>query len=369
MPLTVLSVAYPFAPVGPDAVGGAEQVLSALDHALVRAGHRSLVIACEGSVAAGELISLSISPGTIDDQLRQRSWAKLKRLIAKVVAADEVDLVHLHGVDFHAYLPDWVPALATLHLPLDWYPDWIFRPRSNLWLNCVSESQHRTAPAGASMLPPIANSVPQELFETRQRKRDHAIVLSRICPEKGIHLALQACRHADVPLLIGGRVFSYEAHQRYFHDQVMPLLDIRRRFLGPLGFNRKRRLLAAACCAIVPSLAAETSSLSAIEALACGTPVIAFPNGALQDIVEHGRTGFLVNDVQEMAEAITAASSIDPEACRAAAWERFSPNRMERCYLDLYGKLAGMARKNAQGASAEPGDTPMLEHGSTARSR
>jgi len=372
MPLTVLSVAYPFASVGPDAVGGAEQVLSALDRALVRNGHRSLVIACEGSVAAGELVPLSVPAGRIDDEVRRRTWAGLKRLIEKVAAAEKIDLVHLHGIDFHAYLPDRVPTLATLHLPLDWYPDWIFEPRSNLWLNCVSEAQHRTAPAGASLLPPIANSVPQKLFETRQRKRDHAIVLSRICPEKGIHLALQACRLADVPLLIGGQVFPYEVHQRYFHDEVVPLLHSRRRFLGPLGFNRKRRLLAAARCAIVPSLAAETSSLSAIEALACGTPVIAFPNGALPEVIEHGRTGFTVNDVSEMAEAITAASSIDPEACRAAAWERFSPNRMERRYLDLYGKLAGVVRtlQSRRGESVlGRGDAPTFGHGSAARSR
>ncbi|WEX10417.1 glycosyltransferase [Chelativorans sp. AA-79] len=345
MALTVLSVAYPFAPVGPDVVGGAEQVLSALDRALVRNGHHSIIIACKGSETAGRLITLPSGRGPIDDVVRQERWAQMRRLIAWVLTQERVDLVHLHGIDFHEYLPEGIPTLATLHLPLDWYPGWIFQRRPNLWLHCVSEAQHRTAPDGASLLPPVPNGAPQALFETRQRKRDHALLLSRICPEKGIHLALQACRLVDVPLLIGGQIFPYEAHQRYFREEVAQLLDSRRKFLGPLDFDRKRRLLASARCVIVPSLVAETSSLTAIEALACGTPVIAFAKGALPEVIEDGRTGFIVDDVLEMAQAVSAAPSLDPAACRAAARERFSPETMERRYLDLYRQLTDTGRR------------------------
>ena len=102
-------------------------------------------------------------------------------------------IVHLHGVDFHDYIPPEAPTLATLHLPLDWYPGWIFDPHSNLWLHCVSEAQHAARPAGARLLDPIPNGVSPRLLETRVRKRDHAMVLCRICPERGIHLALEAC--------------------------------------------------------------------------------------------------------------------------------------------------------------------------------
>lgn len=343
MSLTVLSVAYPFAPVGPDAVGGAEQVLSALDHALVERGHRSIVLACAGSVTAGELVVLDLPPGGIDDVARRRVWTACRAAIDRLLRREAIDVVHLHGIDFHAYLPRTAPTLATLHLPLDWYPQTIFRPQPNLWLHCVSQAQHESRPAGANLLPPIPNGVSRRLFETACRKRGHAIMLTRICPEKGVDIALEAARLAGVKLLIGGQVFPYEAHRRYFEERVRPLLDGSRRFLGPLGFDRKRRLLAAARCALVPSLVAETSSLSAIEALACGTPVVAFASGALPSLIEHGRTGFIVKDVREMADAILAAGDLDPAACRAAAAARFSLKRMTARYLDTYRMIADAA--------------------------
>jgi glycosyltransferase involved in cell wall biosynthesis len=340
MVLTVLSVAYPFAPVGPDAVGGAEQVLSALDRALVAGGQRSIVIACEGSAAAGRLIAIPSGAGMVDDEIRRRAWAAWRLAICDVLRRETVNVVHMHGIDFFEYLPQDAPTLATLHLPLDWYPASIFRPRANLLLHCVSQAQHATRPQGAELLPPIPNGVPQELFDTSCRKRGYAIMLSRICPEKGVHIALEASRLAATSLLIGGQVFPYEAHQRYFEESVAPLLDARRRFLGPLGSTRKRRLLAGARCALIPSLVPETSSLSAIEALACGTPVIAFPNGALPSVIDHGRTGFIVNDMREMADAISEAAKLDPTACKAAA-ARFSSERMTARYLDVYRRIAG----------------------------
>jgi glycosyltransferase involved in cell wall biosynthesis len=340
--LSVLSVAFPFAPVGPDAVGGAEQVLAQLDAALVRAGHRSVVVACAGSSTAGTLVVTPRANGPITDEVRRRVHAAHRRGIARALRRCPVDLVHMHGVDFHAYLPPpGPPVLVTLHLPPEWYPPEVFQPqRPNTFLHCVSASQRARCPSGAKLLPDVPNGAALDAPAARHARRRFAVALGRICPEKGFHIALDAARRAGVPLLLAGQTFPYEAHQTYFAREIVPRLDRSRRFIGPIGPARKRRLLSAARCLLVPSLAPETSSLVAMEALACGTPVVAFPAGALPEIVEHGRTGFIVRDEQEMVLAIHAAARIEPEACRAAAQERFSLERTVERYFGLYRDLA-----------------------------
>jgi glycosyltransferase involved in cell wall biosynthesis len=343
MSLFVLNVGYPLAPVGPDAVGGAEQVLCALDRALVERGHNSLVIAAEGSQVAGRLLAVPAEDGALDDAARRRAHVRHREAIAEAVRRFPVDVIHLHGIDFAAYLPDSGPTLVTLHLPLDWYPPDALQPsRDDLWLHTVSAAQQAVAPPGAGLTDPIPNGVDIDALSQRHARRGFALLLSRICPEKGIHLAIDAAKRADMSLLIGGEVYRYADHVRYFESEVAPRLDSRRRFLGPLGLRRKRRFLNAATCLVIPSLAQETSSLVAMEALACGTPVVAFPNGALSEVVEHGRTGFLVKGVEEMAEAMQHAADLSPVVCQEAARERFSLEVMLRGYFRAYEALAAM---------------------------
>jgi glycosyltransferase involved in cell wall biosynthesis len=341
MRLVVLNIGYPFAPVGPDAVGGTEQMLAQLDAALVNAGHDSIVMACEGSNTQGILISLPRPVGVFDEADRRKVYQRYRLAIQQFLSKWRVDLVHMHGLDFYEYLPPaGVPVLATLHLPVDWYPSRIFHlDRPQTYLHCVSASQRLACPPCDYLLPDIENGVAPEMYSVRTAKRDFAFALGRICPEKGFHIALDAAARAQVPMFLAGQVFQYATHENYFREQIVPRLDKSRRFLGPIGSNRKGRLLSAARCLLAPSLAPETSSLVAMEALACGTPVIAFASGALADIVEHGRTGFLVKDDREMAGAIRAAGSLDPEACRQAARERFSLGRMVGNYFSIYQRL------------------------------
>lgn len=342
MNLTILNVAYPLATVGPNAVGGAEQVVSMLDHALVRAGHRSLVVASEGSVCAGTLLPVPAVRGTLQHHLQPVAQAHCGEAIRIALSCWKVDVVHLHGLDFHAYLPPpGPPVLVTLHLPPAWYAPGALSPsRLDTYLHCVSAVQRAACPPGLPLLPEIENGVDVDALAARHGRRGYAMALGRICWEKGFHHALDAATRAKVPLLLGGQIFPYEQHQAYFREMIAPRLDRSRRFLGPVGFARKRRLLSAARALLVPSLAPETGSLVAMEALACGTPVIAFRAGALSSVVEPGVTGFLVDDAGQMAEAIHAAARLDPEACRAAARARFSTERMLHQYLAVYGDLA-----------------------------
>jgi glycosyltransferase involved in cell wall biosynthesis len=356
MPLTVLQVAYPFAPVGRDTVGGAEQILAACDEALARAGHRSIVVACQGSQVAGELIAVPQTFRADDPQARAVAHAKHRQAIDIAISKFRTDVIHCHGIDFDAYLPpEAVPVLATLHLAPSLYDEKALRPnRAGTYFNCVSQSQHGSCPDIRNLLAPISNGVDIERLRPDPRaRRTHALVLARICPEKGIHLAIDAAKKADADLMIAGEVFPYADHERYFAEEIHPRLDARRVFIGPVGFEDKRKLLQSARCLLVPSLIAETSSLVAMEALACGTPVIAFRRGALPEIVENGVTGALVDNLDEMAAAIVGVNSLRAVDCIMAARGRFDTARMTRDYLNIYETLSAtsQARRAERAAS------------------
>jgi glycosyltransferase involved in cell wall biosynthesis len=340
--LTLLSIAYPLAPVGANQVGGAEQILTALDRALVNAGHTSIVIAADGSETAGSLIALPRTPVAIDDPAIRMAHEFCRTAVCETLARHRIDVVHMHGVDFYAYLPPpGPPVLATLHMPTSWYPAHALRPqRPATWLNCVSRSQHQTYAGSPYLLSPIANGVAVHATALPGRKRDFALVLARICPEKGIHIALDAAKRANVPLVLAGQVFPYREHQDYFERMVRPRLDDARRYIGPVGLEGKRHLLADARCLVVASLVPETSSLVALEALAAGTPVVAFSKGALPEVIDHGRTGYLAADEQGLAQGIRAAGNIDSELCRAVARKRFPESRMIQSYFAVYRALA-----------------------------
>jgi glycosyltransferase involved in cell wall biosynthesis len=185
----------------------------------------------------------------------------------------------------------------------------------------------------------VPNGVDTDLYRPGP-KGDFALVLGRVAPEKGFADAIDAARNAGVPLRAAGRLFPYPDHQRHFDEEVAPRLDTERTFVGPVEGEAKRALLSAATCVLLPSAAPETSSLVAMEALASGTPVIAYRSGALPTVVEDGVTGFIVDDVAGMARAIARVGAIDPARCRAAALDRFPLDRTIDAYLDLYRRLA-----------------------------
>lgn len=309
-----------------------------------------MVIAAEGSVVSGTLIASPKANGRLDDSTRRWGQQVHRHLLRETLMNSPVDLVHMHSLDFDAYLPEVdIPVLATLHLPPDWYPKSVFdRKRKNYHLNCVSSSQQRGCPPCANLAPSISNGVEVNRFDWKGPKENYVLSMGRICPEKGFHLGFDAARKAKVEMILAGEVFPYATHKEYFENDIKPRLDEQRRFIGPAKMARKKRLLGQAKCLLVTSSVAETSSLVTMEALAAGTPVIAFPSGALPEIIEHGRTGFLVTNVKEMARAIQAVDSIRPEDCRDAARTRFSASEMTQRYLDLYNRIVSTKVKTRE---------------------
>ena len=185
----ILSVAYPFTALGPAAAGGAEQVLSTLESALTGAGFQSIVTAHATSHVAGTLIGVTVSEGILTAAVRANVEERFQDSIDAAFARFPIRLVHMHGIDFHRYrLRADVPVLVTLHLPLAWYPSSIWALPANIHLQCVSESQRQTSPPEhRNRLTVIENGVPLPPPMT-ERKGRFALVLSRICPEKNVHV-------------------------------------------------------------------------------------------------------------------------------------------------------------------------------------
>lgn len=381
----ILFVAFPYAPIGPQAVGGAEVICSQLEATAASFGFPSVVVANASSSPRGQLYPTSVPAGPITDEVRAEVEKRQQAQIDRALSENPIGLVHMHGLDFASYtVPEDTPVMVSVHLPPSWYPDTIWDMPPNYHFICVSETQRAACPAHVrDRVLVIPNGVPLPDRALLRPEGRYALMLARICPEKNLHAGLDAARMAGMPALLGGEVFPYETHERYFADELQPRLSASgsshqsrnqadgehpiARFLGPVSGNEKDRALSRAACLLLPTLAPETSSLVAMEALAFGVPVIAMAVGAVPEIVDDGRTGYLIEPgpdaVQQMATAIARLPEIDRTACRAAAEERFSADKMLKAYAALYRTLArpGQARCGAEARTTGPDASPAQE--------
>lgn len=338
--MRLLYVAYPLLPVSPESCGGAEQMLWTLEGEMARRGHQTWVAACDGSRAAGRLLATGAPPSQ-PDQFEQRDAEQAARVL-DFLARERFDLVHdksgsfwRHAARLHA------PVLATLHLPRSFYPADAFRELPpKLSFNCVSQSQLRSFAGLPGMLGAVPNGIRLNYFPPpRMLREDYLLWLGRICEEKGTHVAIDVARQAGRKLVIAGEVYPFSYHRAYFEREVRPHLEDRASsvfYVGVPTMSEKLRLLRRARALLLPSLVDETSSLVAMEAMACGTPVIGFRRGALPEVVRDGVTGLLVDSAEEMGLAVAHVDGIDPRACRAHVEQNFSSERMARDYEQLY---------------------------------
>jgi glycosyltransferase involved in cell wall biosynthesis len=338
---TVINVAYPFAPVNDATPGGAEQIIYSIDNELSVRNFFSIIIAQEGSQIKGELISVPKINGLIDSEKKKNIHLMVKKLIEYAINKYRPDLIHFHGLDFFNYLPDTkIRSLVTLHLPITLYNIDLLNACTAHYV-CVSLSQ-RSQCLGIKRL--LTQIVPNGVFIPsaihRKENPKFAFSLGRICPEKGYHLAIDAAKKACVPLIIAGEVFNYTDHIKYYNAELEPRLDsINYRFIGKIGSLQKTYLYSNASCVLIPSQIEETSSLVAMEAFAHGAPVIAFKKGALTEIIQDGFNGFLVNSVDEMAEAIRKIRVISAENCFKTANEKYDRRFMINKYIEIYENL------------------------------
>jgi glycosyltransferase involved in cell wall biosynthesis len=345
--MRILELAPIWETVPPPGYGGTESVVSVLTEELVRRGHEVTLCASGDSVTAAELISVqpfSLRPlGLAHDSL-QYSLVHVARALKD---ADCYDVVHNHNgppAELGMAMSHLVraPFLTTLHN----YPSEDSRfvwSHYEGWYNTISASQCRTlAPLPMARFAGVAhNAIDVGCFPYREKKQDYALFMGRFARDKAPHLAIDAAERAGMRILLAGKTALPEEHE-YFEHCIRPRL--RKgwvEYVGEADALTKRDLFANARVLLMPLLWDEPFGLVMIEAMACGTPVIAFCRGAAPEVILPGVTGFLVDDEEEMAARIEAIDSIDPLACRMHVEQHFSPAALADRYLELYGRIAG----------------------------
>lgn len=332
--------------VPPRLYGGTERVISYLTEELVRQGHSVTLFASGDSITSARLSAVC------DQALRLRKvplpdpLARHMHLIESVVQrAREFDVLHFHldYLPFSHIRRQPTPAVTTLHGRLDipdLYP--IFREFNDMHLVSISNAQRRPMP-WAAWLASVHHGLPDRLHTMGRGEGGYLAFLGRISPEKRVDRAIAIAKLAGMPLRIAAKIDP--ADQDYFDRCIRSLLDDPHvEFVGEIADHEKTEFLGNARALLFPIDWPEPFGLVMIESMACGTPVIAFRGGAVEEVIENGVNGFVVNSIEEAAMAVRNISAMDRSLCRATFEQRFSARRMCHDYIRVYEKAIEKAR-------------------------
>lgn len=327
--------------VPPKLYGGTERVVSYLTEELVRQGHRVTLFASGDSKTRARLRPMSPCGLRLDPDCRDPLARHMVMVDAVADSADEFDVIHFNIDYLHFPLSRrlGLPAVTTLHGRLD-IPDLVplYRHFRDLPLVSISESQRRPLP-WANWIGTVHHGLPTDLHALSPQHDGYLAFLGRISPEKRPDRAIAIARRAGIPLRIAAKVDR--ADQAYFDERIRPLLaGPGVEFLGEINDSEKQDFLGQAMALLFPIDWPEPFGLVMIEAMACGTPVIAFPGGAVPEIIRDGVNGYIVTDEAQAVAAVERCASLSRAGCRRFFESRFTAERMARDYLKIYRHLA-----------------------------
>ena len=350
-PLRVAMLAPPWISVPAPGYGGVESVVSTLTEALVRRGHEVTLFCAPGSVSGAKVVTLldESHPDEIERSLYEVDHVgRAFDAIDGATEDDGFDVVHDHcgftGLAMANRLD--TPLVHTLHGPFTADTAAFYTRHGHKGaLVGISHAQLMSAPPGLAPIASIPNPIDLRAWPLQERKGDHLLWIGRMTPEKGPHRAIAAARAVDVPLVLAGVI--QPGQQAFFDREIAPHIDGERvKFVGEVGGSAKRSLFARARGLLMPIRWNEPFGMVIVEALACGTPVITFPEGAARELVVDGQTGFLVEDERAMAVAVGQLSRIAPRDCRAWVRQYCDAEVVAAAYERTYRSVAlhGTAR-------------------------
>jgi len=326
--------------VPPKTYGGTERVVSYLTEELVRLGHEVTLFASGDSVTTAKLIAGAPESLRLSNSFPERNPYLILMLENIMHRARDFDIIHFHVDTLHLPLARRcsTPAVTTLHGRLDFEAlSELYREFGDAPLVAISDAQRRTIPH-ANWRPVVHHGLPTGLLEFNPGPGDYLAFLGRISPEKGVEEAIAIAHLAGMKLKIAAKIGD-DDHE-YFRSRVKPLLDHPLiEFIGEIGEHQKSDFLGGARCLLFPINWPEPFGLVMIEALACGTPIVAYPGGSVVEVLEDGRTGYLVSNRETACAAVKRLDSISRVRCRAAFERRFSVTRMANDYLSVYSDV------------------------------
>jgi glycosyltransferase involved in cell wall biosynthesis len=339
--LNVAMLAPPWISVPPPGYGGVESVVSVLTDALVRRGHAVTLFCAPGSVSSARVVTLleQSHPGEIERSLYEVDHVACAFQEIDLAAYDRrFDVVHDHCGFTALAMADRLitPLVHTLHGQFTAGTAAFYaRHGHKAALVGISRAQLALGPAGLDPVGAIPNPIDVRAWPLREHKEDYLLWVGRMSPEKGPHRAISAARAAGVPLVLAGVI--QPGQHAFFDREVAPHIDGDRvRFLGEIGGSLKRSVFAGARALLMPIRWEEPFGMVMVEALACGTPVIAFPEGAARELVLDGQTGFLVEDEQAMGAAVGRLGRIAARDCRAWVAEHCDIDVVAAAYERTY---------------------------------
>ncbi|HYC82920.1 MAG TPA: glycosyltransferase family 4 protein [Candidatus Paceibacterota bacterium] len=326
--------------VPPKKYGGTERVIYELTEELVRRGHEVTLFASGDSLTSAALES--VYPKSLREvKFRNLDGANIWTMMSLGLAYarhSEFDIIHDHNG--HLSLPAAnicpTPVVMTIHGPLNRDMRRIFQALRNPYLVTISQSQSYPAPnlhyAGT-----VYNGLSLEQYPFSDADDGYLLFVGRISMEKGVHLAIETAQELNLRLIIAAKLDPVD--KPYFHEYIEPRLSEQIVWIGEVDEAERNRLMSKALCFLHPVTWREPFGLTLIEAMACGCPVVAFDKGSIPELIKTGETGFVVQDIEGMVEAVENIRVVNRAACRKHALEHFSAKKMADGYEEIYRKI------------------------------